>query len=92
MMYKFMELNDKTEINYSDIQLRNGQESTKVYIEKPVEGGFHSATCYLPSYDWEEINGFSHKEIENLKDIVESTAHIILKYSKLGGLDNAANI
>lgn len=92
MMYKFMELNDKTEINYSDIMTRNGREVTKVYIEKPVSGGFHSATCYLPSYDWQDIVGFSEDELANLKDIVESTAHIIIKYSKLGGLENAANI
>lgn len=92
MMYKFMELNDKTEINYSDIMTQNGKDVTKVYIEKPVLGGFHSATCYLPSYDWQDIVGFSEDELANLKDIIESTAHIIIKYSKLGGLENAANI
>ena len=42
MMYPFLQLEDGTEIVHSEMQ-SDGQ--VKVYIEKPVEGGFHSAVC-----------------------------------------------
>jgi len=47
MMYPFLQLNDNTEIVHSD--LLDG-ERVKVYIEKPVAGGFKSAACFLPEY------------------------------------------
>ena len=50
MLYPFMTLNDQTEIVHSEILERNGTEAVKVCIEKPIEGGFHSAVCYLPNY------------------------------------------
>lgn len=59
MMYPFMTLNDHTEVVHSEAYDDNGQETVKVYFEKPVYGGFHSAECYLPSYDWKNIDGFS---------------------------------
>jgi len=42
-----------------------------VYIEKPVMGGFHSATCYLPEYRWEDITGFSKEEIEKFQELLD---------------------
>ena len=46
----------------------------KVYIEKPVEGGFHCATCFVPGYQWQNIEGFSKNEINKYQEIVESVA------------------
>ena len=88
MMYPFMQLDDNTEIVHSEM-LEN--EKVKVYIEKPVFGGFHSATCYLPEYQWNEINGFTDKDIDTFQEIIESTAHLIIRFSQEGGFDNAAN-
>ena len=52
MMYPFMTLDDGTEIVHSDYE--NGK--VKVYIETPDEKVcFKHATCYLPSYQWEDI-------------------------------------
>ena len=66
--------------------------SVKVYMEKPDEKDcFHYATCYLPSYQWQDIFGFSETEMARLKDVIESTAHLILQYSKEGGFENASN-
>lgn len=48
MMYPFLQLDVQTEIVHSDM-LSDG--SVKVYIEKPVDGGFHSAACCLPRYE-----------------------------------------
>lgn len=92
MMYPFMQIEDNTEIVHSDIINTEKGECVKVYIEKPVMGGFHSATCYLPEYRWEDITGFSKEEIEKFQELLESTAHLIIRFAKQGGLGNAANI
>ena len=91
MMYPFMQLEDDTEIVHSDIQFNDGKEYVKVYIEKPVFSGFHSATCYLPSYTWEDIEGFSETEINYFQEIIESTAHLIMRFAQQGGFENASN-
>ena len=89
MMYPFLTLDDRTEIVHSEMY-EDG--SVKVYIEKPDEKDcFHHATCYLPSYKWTEIFGFNDTEVERLKEVIESTAHLILQYSKEGGFENASN-
>ena len=90
-MYPFMTLNDKTEIVHSEAYDENGVETVKVYFEKPVYGGFHSAECYLPSYEWKNIDGFSDEEIQELQEFLESVAHIIIELAREGGFDNASN-
>jgi len=90
-MYPFMTLNDNTEIVHTETVIIDEKESVKVYIEKPVEGGFHSAECYLPQYEWKNIEGFSKEEVKKYQDILESTAHIIIRLAREGGLDDAAN-
>ena len=42
MMYGYMTLDDGTEIVHSDMK---DDGTVKVYIEKPVHMGFHTATC-----------------------------------------------
>lgn len=91
MMYPFMTLEDDTEIVHSEILEDSGKETVKVYIEKPVEGVFFSAECYLPEYQWKNIDGFSEEEIKKFQEFLESTAHIIIRLAKEGGFDNAAN-
>lgn len=91
MMYPFMTLDDKTEIVHSDAYDENGIETVKVYFEKPVYGGFHSAECYLPKYNWENIEGFSDDEIAKYQEFLKSIAHIVIRLSREGGFDNASN-
>ncbi|MCD8084674.1 MAG: hypothetical protein LUE86_14500 [Clostridiales bacterium] len=92
MMYPFMTLNDGTEIVHSEAYKGNdGSECVKVYFEKPVYGGFHSAECYLPSYEWKNIEGFSPEKIQELQEFLESIAHIVIRLAREGGFDNAAN-
>ena len=67
MMYPFMTLDDGTEIVHSDYE--NGK--VKVYIETPDEKVcFKHATCYLPSYQWEDIYEYSQDEIERFSEIL----------------------
>ena len=88
MMYPFLKLEDNTEIVHSEML---ADDVVKVYIEKPVEGGFHSAVCYLPKYKWEEVSGFTVEEIDGFQEILESTAHLIIRFAREGGFANAAN-
>ena len=88
-MYPFLQLDDNTEIVHSEM-LPNGE--VKVYVEKPDEKDcFHNAYCYLPSYRWENIFGFSDEEIAKYQSIIESVAHLIIEFSQCGGFDHAAN-
>ena len=92
MMYPFMTLNDHTEVVHSEAYDDNGQETVQVYFEKPVYGGFHSAECYLPSYDWKNIDGFSEQEIQYFTEYLKTVAHIIIRLAREGGFDDAANL
>ena len=88
MKYPFMTLDDETEIVHSEMK---SDGSVEVYIEKPDEKDcFHNMTIILPQYRIENIVGFSEDEVEHYKDIVRSTAHLILEFSQVGGLDNAS--
>ena len=88
MMYPFLTLEDETEIVHSET-LEDGR--VNVYIEKPDAGDcFHSAVCYLPGYEWQAISGFSEEEIARYQEILESTAHLILRFAREGGFENAS--
>lgn len=76
MMYPFLTLDGETEIVHSEML---PDERVKVYIEKPdAKDGFHHATCYLPSYEWVNVFGFSDEEIARYQQVIESTAHLIM--------------
>ena len=77
MLYTFMTLPDETEIVHSEILIINDKENVKVYIERPIDGGFASATCWLPEYKWENINGFSTEDIDYFSEIIHSGAHLL---------------
>ena len=88
MMYPFMTLPDDTEIVHSEMK-EDGR--VKVYIETPDEkDGFHHAVCYLPSYEWTEINGYTEEEMQVFRTLVRNNAHLIIEFSQQGGVLNAA--
>ena len=67
--------------------------SVKVYIETPdAVGGFHSATCWLPEYRWESVNGYSDAEMSFFKELVRRNAHLIMEFSQHGGFENASGL
>lgn len=89
MMYPFLTLDDSAEIVHSEMK---PDGSVKVCIEKPDAADcFHHATCYLPSYRWEDIYGFSAEELSRYEEVIRSTAHLILQFSQEGGFDCAAD-
>lgn len=90
MMYPFMTLDDQAEIVHSDMA-QNGE--VKVYIEKPdAKDCFHHAACYLPSYRWEDVYGFTQAEIDRYHEVIQSTAHLILEFAQAGGFANASGL
>ena len=52
--------------------------------------GFCKASCYLPEYRIEGVEGFSQKEMDGLQQIIQETAHLIMEFSKSGGFENAS--
>lgn len=77
MMYPFLTLDDNTEIVHSE---KKDDGRVKVYVETPDEkDGFHNAVCWLPDYNWENIQGYSEEEMNRLKKIVVSNAHSLIK-------------
>ena len=91
MKYPYMTLPDETEITHSDIHVVDGVESISVYIERPVDGGFASAYCSLPSYEWSDVTGFSTEDMEQFEDIIRKGSHLIYKFARQGGFGNASN-
>lgn len=85
MKYPYVTLHDNTEITHSDVL---PDQSVKVYIETPVHGGFHHAICILPSYQWEDIVGYSEEEIAYYTDFLQNNAHLIIEYAAEGGILN----
>ena len=89
-MYPFLTLDDETEITHSEYL---PSRRVKIYIEKPDEKDcFHHMTCYLPDYTIEDVFGFDKSEVDKYMEIIRSTAHLILEFSKTGGFDYAANL
>lgn len=89
MMYPFMTLDDNTEIVHSDY-LIDGK--VRVYIEKPdPKDCFHRMTCYLPTYELEDVYGFDEREVSKYLDVVKSTAHLIIEFAKGKGFENASS-
>ena len=92
MMYQFMTLDDGTEVVHSEAYDCEGTETVKVYFEKPVPGDFESAECFLPAYEWRNIEGFSKAKIDYLTDYLKSVSHIIIRLAREGGFANASNL
>lgn len=87
MMYRFIELPDKTEITHSDMR---DDGSVKVCVERPIEDGFKTAYCDLPSYRWHDVEGFSEQELVEQRKVVESLSHLIIRLARNGGFEHAS--
>ncbi len=87
MMYQFMELPDKTEITHSGMR---DDGTVKVCVEKPVDGGFKTAYCAIPGYAWYDVEGYTDEELSENRKILESLSHLIVRFARNGGFENAA--
>ena len=90
MTYPFLALSDGTEFVHTDV-FPDGR--VRVDVETPDEAlCFKSASCWLPSYVWENVRGFSPAELARLQKVVESCAHLIMEFAQTGGFDRAAGL
>lgn len=82
MMYNYLKLADDTQIAVSNML----EDSTiRVSAERPVDGGFDSATCFLPLCEWHSSEGFSAHELEQLATLIRNNAPLIYRFSKEAG-------
>lgn len=89
MMYPYMTLDDDTEIVHSQL---HDDGTVKVYIETPVYGGFHHATCILPGYKWQDVHGYSAAEMKEWDSFTHHNAHLIMQLAAEEGFANATAV
>ena len=89
MKYSYVQFPDKTEITYGDM---DSQGTVQIRIETPVEGGFNSLGCVLPSYRITEQVGYSQQEVDALMDFLRRNAHLIMEFAQTGGFENASAV
>lgn len=89
MMYPYMTLADDTEITHSGV---HEDGTVKVYIETPCEEGFHHATCVLPGYEWQDVQGYSAAQMKEFDSFVHHNAHLILQLAAEGGFIHATAV
>ena len=89
MKYSYVQFPDKTEITYGDM---DSQGNVQIRIETPVEGGFNSLACVLPSYRITEQVGYSQQEVDALMDFLRRNVHLIMEFAQTGGFENASAV
>jgi len=62
-------------------------------LRRPTKkDGFHHMTVYLPSRRIDEVYKYTAAEVEKYFEIIRSTAHLIIRFARGGGFENATNI
>ena len=92
MRYPFMTLEDETEVVHSEILPdASGKEHVRVNFERPVDGGFLEAECWLPEYRWTEVRGYKDAELLELDRFLHRVAPIVIDLAREGGFSYAAS-
>lgn len=79
MFYNYAELEDGTQVAFSNV-LDGGE--VQVSIERPVDLGFDSAMCTLPSFEWTAIEGFDKSDMTRLDSFIHNNAQLILRFAR----------
>lgn len=79
MFYNYAELEDGTQLAFSNV-LDDGE--VQVSIERPVDLGFDSAMCTLPSFEWTAIEGFDESDMTRLDSFIHNNAPLILRLAR----------
>lgn len=79
MYYSYAELEDGTQVAYSEV-LDDG--TVELSVERPVELGFDSAHCVLPAFIWSNVEGFDDAQMERLNKFVHNNAPLILRLAQ----------
>lgn len=81
MMYEYAELENGTQIAYSDICADN---TVRIEVERPRDWGFDCASCIMPSCSWTNIEGFSEHELAELTDFLLHNSPLIFRFAREG--------
>lgn len=79
MFYNYVELEDGTQIAYSDVLDDNVVE---VSIERPIDLGFDSARCLLPAFEWTDVKGFADSDMAYLDTFIHNNAPLIMRLAR----------
>jgi hypothetical protein len=79
VFYDYVALEDGTQIVYSDV-LEDG--TVEISVERPVELGFDSARCSIPSFEWYDVKGFSDDELYSIDRFVHKNAPLMLRLAR----------
>lgn len=79
MFYNYAELEDGTQLAFSNV-LDGGE--VQISIERPVDLGFDSAMCTLPSFEWTAIEGFDESDMTRLDSFIHNNAQLILRLAR----------
>ena len=79
MMYPYTTLKNEIEIVHSNIY---PDGTVKVYIEKPIDGGFAHATILLPANECVDVSNFSDDELILIRNFVKQHTADIIKRSR----------
>lgn len=78
MYWGYMTFNDDTEVTYSETK---DDGTVGVWVETPVEDGFKSAHCTIPTFAWDSVDGFAPEEMDKLDAYVRRNAPLIMEMS-----------
>lgn len=87
MLYSYIKLADDTQIAYSELR---ADGTLVVAIERPVDMGFDSARCVLPSYRWSDVHGFTNEEISSLEALLRDNAPLIFELAERRSAEKSA--
>lgn len=76
MMWSYVSLADDTQIAYSETR---DDGTVAVTVERPVDFGFDSARCLLPSFSWSDVHGFSPDDMGRLDAFIRDNAPLIIE-------------
>lgn len=79
MYWSYMTLRDDTEVTFSET---GGDGSVGVWIETPIETGFKSAHCLIPSFEWDVVDGYSDDELLWFESFLRNNAPLIMEMSR----------
>lgn len=74
MLWSYVQLDDGTQLAYSEIR-EDG--AVRVAVERPVDFGFDHAECFLPAVKWFNVEGFSADDLDFLTKFVRSNSPYI---------------
>jgi len=77
MLYPYMTIENDLEMLHSHLIQEEDAAVVYVQFEKPIEEGFKTGRCKLPSYEWSRVENFTASELQELEEIIRHHAHLI---------------